>query len=88
MNDTYPYQTYYNIIDEVLSRDNHTCQVCGYYGIEENHVTTTICLTCQEKGVDFHPSPDWYGIPKPCREKGLQYRTCAVCFLQKSCCSS
>jgi len=22
--------------------------------------------------------PDW-GIPKPCREKGLQYRSCAEC---------
>ena len=79
MKDEYPYQTYYGKVDKIMARDGYTCQVCGYYGVMENHVTTTICLTCQEKGINFHPLPYWGGIPKPCREKGLNYTTCAEC---------
>ena len=78
MKDRYPYQTYYGIIDDILSRDNHTCQVCGHYGVQKNHVTTTICLASQKEGIDFHPTPGW-SIPKPCREKGLHYMICAEC---------
>ena len=78
MEDKYPYQTFYSKIDEIMSRDNYTCQICGYYGVQENHKVVTRCLDCEKIGFDFQPFPDW-NIPKPCKEKGLKFRVCGEC---------
>jgi 5-methylcytosine-specific restriction endonuclease McrA len=78
MEDKYPYQTYYSVIDDVMLRDNYTCQICGHYGVLANHVVVTRCLECEKKGIYFEPLPDW-NIPKPCREKGIKFRTCGEC---------
>jgi hypothetical protein len=34
MEDDYLYQTYYGKIDEIMRRDDYTCQICGYYGVQ------------------------------------------------------
>ena len=78
MEDKYPYQTFYGKIDEVMKRDNYTCQVCGYYGVQKKDVLVRKCLECEKQGIPFQPLPDWI-IPKPCREKGLKYRVCGEC---------
>ena len=78
MGDEYPYQTFYSKIDDVMTRDNYTCQVCGYYGVEANDIVITRCLECEKQGFSFNPIK-MSRIPKPCREKGLQYRVCGEC---------
>lgn len=78
MEDERPYQTYYGKIDEVMSRDNYTCQICGYYGVQKNDIVVKRCLECERIGIVFQPNPD-SAIPKPCREKGLKYRVCGEC---------
>ena len=85
MQDEYSYQTYYKKKPYIMKRDNYTCQVCGYYGIKEKDVMVRRCITCEKKGIPFHPDPN-YKIPKPCVEKGLKYRVCGECpnFTKKS----
>lgn len=78
MEDEYPYQTFYGKIDEVMSRDNYTCQVCGYYGVQANDVVVTRCLECERQSMPYQPSPK-SRIPKPCRDKGSPYRVCGEC---------
>ena len=78
MEDEYSYQTYYSKIDEVMSRDNYTCQICGYYGVQTNDIVVRRCLDCEKQGIPFQPTPDWI-IPKPCRDKGLKCRVCGEC---------
>ena len=78
MEDKYPYQTFYGKIDEVMSRDNYTCQVCGCCGVQANDIVVTRCLECEKQGIPFQPIRD-SRIPKPCREKGLKFRICGEC---------
>lgn len=78
MEDQYPYQTFYNKIDEVMCRDNYTCQICGYYGVQKNDIVVRRCLECEKQGIPFQPSAD-LRIPKPCREMGKQYSVCGEC---------
>lgn len=72
----YPYKGYYEVVEEVLKRDNYTCQVCGFYGVESVHDKVTVCLECERKGIPFSPDPEW-GVPNPCRDKGL--KSCGQC---------
>jgi 5-methylcytosine-specific restriction endonuclease McrA len=78
MKDDYPYETYYDVVDQILLRDSYTCQICGFYGVENNNATTTVCLECERQGIDFHPTAEWR-IPRPCREKQLPYKVCGQC---------
>jgi 5-methylcytosine-specific restriction endonuclease McrA len=78
MKDEYPYQTFYGKIDEVMSRDNYTCQICGYFGVQRNDIIVRRCLECEKQGIPYEPQPG-LKIPKPCRDKGLKYRACGEC---------
>jgi 5-methylcytosine-specific restriction endonuclease McrA len=78
MEDEYPYQTYYSKIDEVMSRDNYICQICGYYGVQANDIVVRRCLESEKQGIPFQPRSDWIP-PKPCRDKGLKYKVCGEC---------
>ena len=78
MEDEYPYQTYYSQVDRVMRRDNYTCQICGYCGVQTNDIVVSRGLECEKEGIPFQPRSDWI-IPKPCRERGLKYRVCGEC---------
>lgn len=79
MEDAYPYQTYYGKIDEVMSRDNYTCQICGLYGVQKNDIVIRRCLECEKQGIPFQPFPN-SKIPNPCTVRGLKYRVCGECL--------
>jgi 5-methylcytosine-specific restriction endonuclease McrA len=65
------------IYDEILERDNYTCQICGKYGLEIMNAYVTTCLICEEKGINYSPRPK-QKPPKPCIYKS-QYRACGEC---------
>ncbi|MBX5321364.1 MAG: hypothetical protein QHH12_04935 [Candidatus Bathyarchaeota archaeon] len=71
-----PYKGYYDVVEEVLKRDNYTCQVCGFYGVESVHAKVTVCLECERKGIPFSPDSEWR-VPNPCRDKG--FKSCGQC---------